>query len=140
MFKKTYRMQNTRNGQRLRAYYLIKFRPFNGEAEPSISNIKNISTTGLDFWTDKPLKEGGLLSVSVCIPPLERNFEAVAQVLRVRPGQGETYSVAVRFLKLSESDRAILGGFIEKLYQMPEALRFADNPFVVKRRMPVGIA
>ena len=140
MFERTYTMKDTRNHKRLRAHYLIKFQSLNGEGEPSVSNITDISPAGLKFWADQPLLEGTLLNVSVCIPPIGRNLEAVAQVLRVRRAKGETYYVAARFLKVSEMDQTDLGNFIDRLSQFLDAQRVVDSSSIVKRRILVGIA
>ena len=99
--------------------------------EPSVSNVKDISATGLKFWSGQFLEEGTALRVSVCLPPLERNITALAKVVRIRQAKTGVYYIAVRFVDIEDQDRADLAEFIDSLSKRKALV---PNASIVNRR------
>ena len=132
--KKVYKMENSRRYKRLKADYLIKYQMAGTTQEPFIANIKDISATGIRFWSDHYLQEGTLLKFSVWVPAIDRTLEGLARISRVRQAQGGlVYYMAARFLEIAAEDQTALNDFIEKLAADPETKEFIENEPIVKR-------
>ncbi len=131
-----YKTANTRQHKRLLADYLIKYRIAGAEGEEFLlSNIKDISASGLRFWTEEPLLEGALLLVEVLPPPINRVVRALARVVRVRRAEkGEVYYNAVQFVEISGEDQNALNYFIERIAAERGARALVPDYSVVSRR------
>ncbi len=132
-----YRTPNSRRHKRLQAHSLVKFQTAEsyGQAEPLISNVKDISAGGMRFWSEKYFAEGTLLRVSVWMPALERPFDALARVVRVRPAfQSGVYYLGLRFIEINREMQSSLNDFIEALASNRKTRRYIDDFKVVTRQ------
>jgi len=138
MFHKTYASENTRRFKRLRIDYLIKYQVAGSEEGPFVSNAKDISASGLKFWTDRFLPERTLLKVSIMMAPLERTIEVLGRVLRVRRSKdGTVYYLAIGFLEIPKADQTALNEYIERLAKTPAARKLVDHARVVTREAEI---
>ena len=88
---------------RLRSYCLINYsKRIGGKTEPAkqVSNIRDISQTGLQFTTYEPLKKGDALDVKINLPDSEEPISALARVMWTKKlkGQDDAFRVGVFFL------------------------------------------
>lgn len=140
MFEKQSKTSNVRQHKRLLADYLIKYRLAGSESQEFlVSNIKDISATGLRFWTEEPLLEGSLLMVEVLPPPLGRVIRALARVVRARLAEKSlVYYNAVRFVEISEEDQNALNYFIERIASEPGARALVPDDSAIRHRARTG--
>lgn len=104
---------NRRKFQRLDADFLLKYE-VGGKGSPQITNIKNLSAGGLKFLSKEALPELANVKVELLIPPLEKAFQAMAKILRVRRLRKRLiYSIAVHFENLSAKEQEVLDQFVE---------------------------
>ncbi len=133
--KKTYKAQNSRRFKRFRADYLVKFQVSGTEGEPYVSNLKDLSAGGAKFWTEQFLVEGTLVKLNFLVPPLDREVQALARVVRVRQAAEQSiYYAAVRFLEMPEDAKNAINEFVENLSQIPDAKRFVSAAAPVVKR------
>ncbi len=136
MFEKKYRTFNSRQYKRLHADYLVKYQLAGFDAEPYVSNIKDISAGGMRFWTDKIFPEGAFLNISVLFPPSENEIRVLGKILRVRQVRHGNFNyVAISFLEMSREDQQTLNDFIERLSLDPESAMLIDQHDIVERKI-----
>ena len=78
---------------------------------------ENISEGGLFVVTYLPRKCGDVITVRFTLPGIEHTLEARAEVRWVRAGIADRHlppGLGVRFLDLSQADRAIVERFVRK--------------------------
>jgi len=133
-FKKKYKSANTRQFKRLRVDYLVKCEVVGSIEEPILSNLKDISSGGLRFWTGKPLEEGNLVRITCFLPPLDRQIESLARVVRVRRAiHAPIYYVGISFIELTKEDQADINRFIEDVADNRRTRSYVDHKDVVER-------
>ncbi len=139
MFSKKAKAENSRREKRFQAHYLLKYKVQGSEAEPFITNIRDLSSGGLRFWAEKFLPEGTLLQLDFLLPALEREIHAEGCIVRVRQAENSgIFYVAVRFSRISAEDQKALGEWIEKLSQDRDGRKFIYDETTVKRNAPFG--
>ena len=105
-----------------------------GETEPFISNVKDLSAGGMRFWSESFFPEGKLLRISAWVPPLQRPFDALARVVRVRPAfNSDIYYLSVRFIEANSEMQTALNDFIESLASNTKTRRYIDDDVNVTR-------
>ncbi len=135
MFKKKYKVLNSRKHPRLNVSYLVKYEIKGHGEQPHITNIKDISKGGLRFLAHEPLPHNGMIKVNILVPPLERVLEANAQIVRVRRGKvGVLYYVAVSFLEMSQDDQEVIQQLVENVSKTGNADITINQAEVVVRR------
>ncbi len=132
--------ENSRRHKRFKTNYLIKYRLL-GSNNEFVSNLKDLSASGVRFWSEIFVPESALLHISFFIPPLDRTFETRARVVRTRaweePRQtAPLYYVAAGFLDLSADDQLRLNDFIEGLADDRHGRALIDHHDKVRRFMP----
>ena len=133
-----YTAVNSRRFKRVHAHSIVKYHSVEkyNEAEPFISNVKDLSAGGMRFWSESFFPEGKLLRISAWIPVLQRPFDALARVVRVRPAlHSDIYYLSVRFIEASSELQTALNDFIESLASNPKTRRFIDDEAKVKREI-----
>lgn len=130
-----YKTQNTRRFKRLQAHSLVKFQSAEefGTKEPYFSNVKDISAGGMRFWSEHYFPENALLRISVWLPALEKPFDALARVVRVRPAASDVFYLSVRFIETNREMQTALNDFIEALAANRATRRYIDDFAFVTR-------
>lgn len=88
--------------------------------DTTVRQSVNLSASGAQFISDDYFQPGEHLKLAMTLYPQWMSFLSIAQVQRVEPkaplseGQGEQWSISVRFSRLHEEDQEIL---IKHLYQ-----------------------
>lgn len=70
-----------------------------------LSTTKNMSLTGLLFWSESPYKIGDIVEVSVTMSALIDIFQGFAEVVRVVERSASSYDIAVRFVQMKTASR-----------------------------------
>ena len=85
-----------------------------GFTPEQLSVTKNISATGLLFYSGEPLPIGSILELTIELPGAEETVECLARVVRIEEVKEETsYNVAVCFLDITSAQRVMLNRYIE---------------------------
>jgi hypothetical protein len=95
---------------RIEHHYIIRFKEANSDAERDISNVRNISKSGMLFCSNTPFETGAELEISMKVPPLTKESAFRGTVVRctARAGATNLYDVAIN---ISEIDEATRGAF-----------------------------
>ena len=130
------RVTNERKYKRLKADYLIKHKPAGTEGEPTVSNIKDVSTGGVKFWTEHYYPVSMLVQVSLLVPPIDRALQILGRVVRVRRGRWNSlYYAGVAFLEIPAADQELLNAFVERIAGVPGARPLVDHAEWVEREL-----
>lgn len=121
-----YKAFNSRKYERLKAPYLMKYRPRGSSADWHLANLKDISSGGMRFYTHEALSKGSTIEASVLIPP-DRMIAAVARILYTRQVSAAFYHISVSFTEMSQSDQKILAQFVRNIAADKELYRMIDQ-------------
>lgn len=105
-----------RNARRVRASNLLKCLRSDDSPEEMITNVTNISETGLRFSSAREFKSGSVLKLVINFPEAEKQVPVVVRVAwlgRVR-ADALAYRVGVEFLTIAMEDRQIIRNFVQK--------------------------
>ena len=125
-----YIADNTRRFKRAQAHSLVKFQIAEkwGSDEPFISNVKDLSASGLRFWSEVFFPEGTLLRISAWVPSIGKPLDALARVVRARSARSvDTFYLSVRFIEVDENIQSALNDFIEGLAANSKTRRFISG-------------
>jgi len=100
---------------RLKAFNLIKFTLSDGTHYESISNIINISETGLQFTTYEQLAPGQPLRMLISIPHANKEVPIKANLVWIRKDKVRKgiFLAGVRFEKIEDSHRELIREMIQ---------------------------
>ena len=134
------KVENTRRFKRLRANYLLRVEPaIESGGDELMSNINDLSASGVRFWSERPLEDDSIVQLSFFVPPLEKMFSCSARILRslaIAPkeaGQAPIYYVSAGFLDLPARDAMALNDFVEGIAQKGVNSKVIDQRNTVKR-------
>ena len=107
--------QENRGKQRLKTYKLAKIRTASSVSK-SVSNIIDISESGLQFVSKQPLAKGVTVEINLLFPRGRRELQLKGKVVwsGPLPGEAKQSSVSVSFTDVSEEDKDFLHLYIEK--------------------------
>ena len=108
--------KSTRQHRRLKAFNLIKFTLSDGTQYESISNIVDISETGLQFTCYEELQPDQNIRMLIHIPHANEDIPLQAKLVWVRRMQYPkgVYVAGVQFLTVSDHHRDLIREMIEK--------------------------
>lgn len=134
MFKKTYQTINGRQHPRVEAPFLLRFEPaeLSQPTQPALANVKDISAGGIRFWANQPVREGGLVKITLLFSQEGETITILARVIRSRRAEDKpVYYTAAYFLEMKEEDYQALTRFIE---DRRKALRNSRETVSANRR------
>jgi len=104
-----------RQHPRLRAFNLIKFTLSDGTHYESISNVVDISESGLKFTCYEPLPVGANLKMIVAVPERNKEVGLEARVVWIRKTKNVrgVYLAGVSFLRVSEESKDLIRGMLQ---------------------------
>lgn len=105
-----------REHPRLRSYSLIKFNLEDGTPFQSISNIVNISESGLQFTCYEKLEINRHIHMLIHVPFTDKEIPIEARLVWSRRSKTQrgVYVMGVKFEKISDKGREMIRGMVEK--------------------------
>lgn len=100
-----------------------------GQKEPGISHVENISQSGVLCHIGRPIDEMTIMAVTIVLPSRgetanENQVECEGVVVRCEPTEGsdgkEFYRVAIFFMHISDEARSRIARFVEEDLQDTE--------------------
>lgn len=141
--KKSYPMINGRKQPRLKANYLLRYVPIEGNMQEMtyVANTKDLSTGGLRFYSSRFLEEGTLLKIQVLVPPIDQTISAFARVVRVHTiRKHNQYEISLSYVEIDKKDHQLLNDFIGRCLEQKEAQHLFDHQDVVARTIKEKVA
>ena len=108
---------NRRNARRVRASNLLKCLRSDDAPEEMLTNVTNISETGLRFSSASGIKPESVLNLVINFPEMEKQVPVVARVAwqgQVR-GHGLAYRIGGEFLNIALENRQLIRDFVKKV-------------------------
>lgn len=105
-----------REHPRLKSYSLIKFNLEDGTPFQSISNIVNISESGLQFTCYEKLEINRQIHMLVHIPHTDKEIPIEARLVWSRKSRTQrgVYVMGVEFKKISDTGRELIRGMVDR--------------------------
>lgn len=124
-----------RKEQRLKSTFLVKYQTESSSFLEHLTNIRDVSTSGLCFVTKEPLRTGDEIKLTVLIPTYEAPISAQARVIRVMKSRkrGSGYSVAVAFTEITQEAKDAMKEFVKEFTKKHRLPFFVDLPGLVMR-------
>ena len=107
-FFKRYKYENTRQYLRLPAIWLVKCTVLSASNGQSLDSTRNVSAGGVSLVSQERVPVGSHLKIDLHVPPLNRSLSTNTVVVRCLPRKDGRFDLGLRFLDLSEKDRADL--------------------------------
>lgn len=103
-----------RQGQRLKIQCLIRYKELPLGLE-RVTNIQNLSFSGLMFEVSHPIETNAILDVSLNLPVASMPIQIQAKVTYCnKMKDSDLFQVGVVFNILSDSDKTVIADYIEK--------------------------
>ncbi len=141
--KKSYPMMNGRRYPRLKANYLLRYVPIEGNMQEItyVATTKDLSTGGLRFYSSRFIEEGTLLKIQVLVPPIDHSISAFARVTRVKTIRKHSqYEISLSYVEIDKKDYDLLSYFIGRFLEKKEAHHLFDHQDVVARTIKEKVA
>lgn len=105
-----------RKHPRRKAFNLIKFTTSDGTKYESLSNIVNISETGLRFTCYESLQPNSILHMRIHIPKTDKEVGLVAKLVWIRKMKRArgVYVAGVNFVEITDHDRHTIRKMVEQ--------------------------
>lgn len=102
-----YSGREKRRYARVEHHYIIRFKETNSSQDRDVSSVRNISKSGILFYSSSAFKPGSELEIYMKVPPLQKESIFWGTVVRCRPSQRikDSYEVAVNISKIDEATR-----------------------------------
>ena len=108
---------------RLKSYCLVKYQRITPSdvSLPRLTNVKNISQTGLLFTASEKLSVGSILQIKINLPRRKKPLETLAQVIRYRhmSSPSKSYHIGISFLDTSKNFRNTIALHIDAATRDP---------------------
>ncbi len=108
--------KNRRAAPRTHSRNLVKHQPRDFSSSEFISNLVDLSETGVQFSFRFKMKTGTILNMVLNLAEEGRDMPILGRVVWVRPFEGRSsgYRVGVSFLDISEEDRESLRRIVRR--------------------------
>lgn len=106
-----------RTAPRVKAFNLLKCLRSDDVPQEMITNVSNLSETGLQFFSTSAIKPGSFLNMLINMGTQEKRIPVTARVAwrgRIHGQQG-VYRIGVSFLSMASEDRQCIRQFVRSL-------------------------
>jgi len=121
-----YSGREKRRYTRIEHHYIIRFKETNSSGDRDVSSVRNISKSGILFYSSSPFEPGSELEIYMKVPPLPKESVFWGKVVRCSPSQRikGSYEVAVDISKIDEATRGTFDKAIKFFtFHSPDKLR-----------------
>jgi hypothetical protein len=103
-----------RNEPRTKTSNLLKFKPQGEGSQERVSNLIDLSESGLQFYNRESMELDTVLHLVINIPEKKIEIPAVVKVIWARPAKHGRlgYCIGVSFLEIGERDKNLVREFV----------------------------
>ncbi len=103
-----------RQEPRVKTSNVMKVTSINGTPKEHLSNLIDISESGIQFLSRDPLEAGHLLEIVMNIPQKKVEIPVMAKVSWVKPGERKSlgYRVGAVFTQVNPMDKTLIRDFV----------------------------
>ena len=105
---------NQRNAPRLQSRNLVRFLRSDDMPQETMSNLLDLSATGLRFACNHKLSIGMILNLVINLPERKHQIPALGRVVWCRKGDGRVpvYLIGITYVDMNDTDRRSLESYV----------------------------